>query len=162
MSMSYKRLLGMLLVFPIGYTALFLIIRLWNEQFNWSQWLYGMTGGMAGICILLLYVRVKSINDKYTKRYKLFLTLDILLSGLAAYFILRFPFVVSNELLSINPSFEAMSKSLFGLTISLGLLFMMRIIEMVVTNKKEHITTLFITTILLLSVSVYIVMTGII
>ncbi|AIF45319.1 hypothetical protein [Virgibacillus sp. SK37] len=162
MRMTYKGLLGILLGLPLGYTALFLIIRFWNEQFNWSQWLYGMTGGMAGICILLLYVRVRSINDKYKKRYKLFLALDILLSGVAAYFILRVPFVVSSELLSINPSFQAMSKSLLGLTTSLGLLFMVRNIEMVVTNQKEHMTLLFFTTILLLSVSVYIVITGII
>ncbi|RCW64219.1 hypothetical protein DFR57_1145 [Saliterribacillus persicus] len=93
------------------------------------------------------------IQERYRKSNKVFLALRFILTVFVIYFAVRVLVIsisgLTNSIYSTNyPGYLT-----FGMIFSLALSYVVQLIEMLVSNKKEHFTLLLITTIIMLGVS---------
>ncbi len=98
---------------------------------------------------------VSRIQEIYRKSNKLFLALKVLLSVFTIYFAVRVLFISISGLVGSNTLNDSPNLLLFGMLLSLGLSNAVKLIEMLVNEKKEHFTLLLITTIFVLGVSAF-------
>lgn len=82
---------------------------------------------------------IDNILERYKKRNKLFLTLDVIFRILTLYFALRILFVTIPGLLEPSQSIEPVPWLLAFMTLSLGLIYLVRVIEMLVTRERNYI-----------------------
>jgi len=80
---------------------------------------------------------IDHIRERYKKRNKLFLSLDVIFSILTFYFALRILFVTIPGLLEPSKSIDTVPLLAF-MTLSLGLIYLIRVIEMLVTGKRTY------------------------
>ncbi|WP_058307696.1 hypothetical protein [Gracilibacillus massiliensis] len=98
---------------------------------------------------------VEKIRDKVSERHKLFLVLDILFSLFAIYFAVHGLFISIPGLLNPSVSNDIPSWIMFGMVFCLGLTYVIRVVEMVVTGKREYFILSLFAAIFIMSVSVY-------
>ncbi|MGP4042055.1 hypothetical protein ACTWP4_19435 [Gracilibacillus sp. D59] len=100
----------------------------------------------------------EKIQKKYLERNKLFLAIDIIFSVLTIYFAVRVLLISITGLVSSNPSTDSPTLLLFAMLFSLGLSNSVRVIEMLVIEKKEYFSFLLLSTLFVFSVSTYILL----
>lgn len=88
------------------------------------------------------------------QRNKLFLALDVLFSLLILYFAIRLLFVSTSALISSNYSNNLSNVLLFAMTLSMGLTWVVRVAEMLVTGKRQYFILYIIGATIVLGVSV--------
>ncbi|UOQ46867.1 hypothetical protein MUN88_12265 [Gracilibacillus caseinilyticus] len=98
---------------------------------------------------------VRTIQKKFRERNKTFLALDIFFSGLTIFFALRVLFESISALSSSDVSTDYSTSLMIGMSFCLGLTFVVRVVEMIVTRKKEYFKLLLLSTIFILAVTVY-------
>lgn len=81
---------------------------------------------------------IGKIQERYRERNKMFLALDIFLTLLTLYFAIRVLFISSQALVSTKYSTDFPNVLLFAMTFSIGLTYVVRIIEMLVTGKRKY------------------------
>lgn len=77
---------------------------------------------------------IDHIRARYKERNKLFLSLDVLFSILMLYFSFRILF----EIIPLNQSTDSVPLLLAFMTLSIGLIYLVRVIEMLVTRKRNY------------------------
>jgi len=97
---------------------------------------------------------IGKIQESCKERNKLFLALEVLFSLLTLYFATRLLFISTSALGNSNYSIDLANVLNFGMTLSLGLAWTSRVLEMLVTGKRQYFVLLLIGTIIVLGVSV--------
>ena len=99
------------------------------------------------------------ILDKMQKEYrksKVFFFLKSFISIIAIYFAFRVIVVSVSGLMFESPLPENMDLLLFSMLFFLGLSNVVQLVEMLLNKKKEHLKLLFITTIFIFVVSIFV------
>lgn len=97
--------------------------------------------------------RIDKIQERRRERNKLFLVMDIFLTLLSLYFAIRVLFITSEALVTTKHSTDFPNVLLFAMTISIGLTYVVRIIEMLVTGKRKYFILNLIAAFIILGVS---------
>ncbi|WP_164669047.1 hypothetical protein [Virgibacillus doumboii] len=97
---------------------------------------------------------ISKIQEKCKERNKLFLILDVLFSLLTLYFAIRLLFVSTSALANSNDSTDLPYVLAFAMSLSLGLSWTVRVVEMLVTGKRKYFILHLIAAIIALGVSV--------
>lgn len=97
---------------------------------------------------------IGKIQERCKERNKLFLALEVLFSLLTLYFAIRLLFISTSALENSNYSTDLANVLTFAMTLSLGLAWTARVIDMLVTGKRQYFILLLIGTIIVLGVSV--------
>ncbi|UOQ86568.1 hypothetical protein [Gracilibacillus salinarum] len=98
---------------------------------------------------------LRKIKKQFEERNKTFLVLDIFFSGLTIFIALRLLFVSISALSRSDVSIDPSTSLMIGMLFCLGLTFVVRVVEMIVTRKKEYFISLLLTTVFILAVTVY-------
>jgi|SRR5690625_2340339 len=77
---------------------------------------------------------IDHIRERYKKRNKLFLSLDVLFSILTLYFAFRILF----EIIPLNQFTNSVLLLLAFMTLSIGLVYLVRVIEMLIMRKRNY------------------------
>ncbi|MBP1947544.1 hypothetical protein [Virgibacillus litoralis] len=93
------------------------------------------------------------IQERFRKRNKIFLALDIFLTLLTLYFAIRVLFISNQALVSAKHSTDFPNVLIFAMTLSLGLTYVVRVVEMLVTGKRKYFILHLIVAIIVLGVS---------
>lgn len=101
---------------------------------------------------------LNNIQENYRHSNKLLLVLRVLLNVFATYFAIRVIYISVSGLVSSNESYEFPGILLFGMLFSLGLSNAVLVFEKYVTGKKEHLKLMFVTTVFVLAVSVFVLL----
>lgn len=97
---------------------------------------------------------IGKVQERCRERNKLFLALDILFTLLTIYFAIRLLFISNQALVSANYSTDFPNVLVFAMTLSLGLSYAVRVVEMLVTGKRKYFLLYLIVVIIVLGVSV--------
>jgi len=97
---------------------------------------------------------IGKIQERCKERNKLFLALEFLFSLLTLYFAMRLLFISTSALGSSNYSTDLSNVLTFAMTLCLGLSWAVRVLEMLVTGKRQYFILLLIGTIIVWGVSV--------
>ena len=81
---------------------------------------------------------IGKIQERCRKRNRIFLALDISLTLLTLYFAISVLFISSHALVSAKYSTDFPNELIFAMTLSLGLNYVVRVIEMLVTGKRKY------------------------
>lgn len=81
---------------------------------------------------------INYIQEKCKKRNKLFLSLDVIFNILTLFFALRLLYVTIPSFLEPSQSVDSIPLLLACMTLSLGLIYLVRVIEMLVTRKRNY------------------------
>lgn len=95
------------------------------------------------------------IQTEYRKS-KVFFFLKVFTNVVATYFAFRVIFVSVAALTTDRPSPDNMNILLFSMLLSVGLSNVVQLVEMLINKKTEHFKLLFITTLFILGVSIFV------
>ncbi|TFJ91244.1 hypothetical protein [Lentibacillus salicampi] len=96
---------------------------------------------------------IDNIRERYKKRNKLFLSLDALFTLLTFYFALQILFVIIPVLSEPSQSSDSTPLLLAWMTLSLGLTYLVRVVEMLVTEKRNYLAMTSVAAIIVLGIA---------